>query len=94
MAPDAAGKGSAPAELGVLISAGAGEPERLVMLAPPAGGRVHLREWSTHNWTGAPDERDLPVDQAFAIFRQAHDARREMTMGLTEIRAWLDGLAR
>jgi hypothetical protein len=80
-----------PDELGVLISAGGGEPDHLVMLGRPVEGHVHLREWSTHNWSGAPDERDVPVAQAYAIFQRAYDARRRMTAALPEIRAWLDG---
>jgi hypothetical protein len=81
-------------ELGVLISAGAGEPDHLVLLGIPANGRVHLREWSAHNWAGPPDERDLPVDAAYAIFERAHDARRRMTVGLKQVREWLDGRSR
>jgi len=80
-----------PDELGVLVAAGAGEPERLLMLGRPTGGRVHIREWSSHNWSGRPDERDETVDDAFATFQRAYDARRRMTAGLPQIRAWLDG---
>lgn len=80
-----------PDELGVLISAGASEPDRLVMLGRPSNGRVHVREWSTHNWSGAPDERDLPVEHAYALFQRAFDARRRLTAALPEIRAWLEG---
>lgn len=80
-----------PDELGVLISAGAGEPERLVMLGRPSAGRVRVREWSTHNWSGAPDERDLPVEHAYTIFQRAFDARRRLSAALPEIRAWLEG---
>jgi hypothetical protein len=81
-----------PDELGVLIAAGAGEPERLLMLGRPSRGSVHVREWSTHNWSGAPDEREIPVASALAIFRRAHDARRRMTVALKEVEAWLEGL--
>jgi hypothetical protein len=52
---------------------------------------VHVREWSTHNWSGAPDERELPVEHAYAIFQRAFDARRRLTAALPEIRAWLEG---
>ncbi len=82
---------AAPVELGVLISAGAGEPDRLLLLARPSAGRVHLREWSTHNWSSAPDERDLAVTDALAIFRRAYDARRRMSVSLKGIEAWLAG---
>jgi hypothetical protein len=81
-----------PDELGVLIAAGDGEPERLLMLGRPAHGRVHVREWSTHNWSGAPDERDLPVASVLAIFRRAYDARRRMSVALKEVESWLEGL--
>jgi hypothetical protein len=88
----AAGEEAAPPELGVLISAGAGEPDRLFLLALPASGKVHVREWSTHNWSGAPDERELPVADALAIFRRAYDARRRMTVSIKGVEAWLAGL--
>lgn len=80
-----------PDELGVLISAGAGEPDRLLMLARPTAGRVRVREWSTHNWSSAPDERELSVQDALAIFQRAAEARRRMSAALPEIRAWLEG---
>lgn len=78
-------------ELGILVAAGSGEPERLLMLGTPVNGRVHIREWSSHNWSGPPDERDEAVADAFAVFQRAHDARRRMSTGLVQIRAWLDG---
>lgn len=80
-----------PSELGVLVSAGAGEPDRLLLLARPSRGRVHIREWSTHNWSSAPDEREIAVDDALAIFRAAYDARRRMSVSLRGIEAWLAG---
>ena len=78
-------------ELGVLISAGAGEPDRLITLYRPTSGRVQLREWSTHNWSGAPDEREIPVAEALAIFQGAYDARRRISVSLKGIQAWLAG---
>ncbi|HKV50205.1 MAG TPA: hypothetical protein VJO52_03315 [Gemmatimonadaceae bacterium] len=80
-----------PDELGVLVAAGDGESERLVMLGKPARGRVHVREWSSHNWSGPPEERDASVPDMVAQFQRAHDARRRMSAGLAQIRAWLDG---
>ncbi|HSC32185.1 MAG TPA: hypothetical protein VLD17_10680 [Gemmatimonadaceae bacterium] len=80
-----------PDELGVLVAAGDGEPERLLLLGTPHGGRVHIREWSSHNWAGPADERDDAVADALAVFQRAYDARRRMSAGLPEIRAWLAG---
>jgi hypothetical protein len=91
MSGDERDRAPGPDELGVLIAAGDGEPERLLMLGKPANGRVHIREWSTHNWSGPPDERDAAVADTFAVFQRAHDARRRMSAGLSQIRAWLDG---
>lgn len=88
-----AGAGAADAreEMGVLITEGAGEPDRLIMVGRPSGGMVHLREWSTDNWNAAPAERDSRVADAVAIFRAAFDARRRMSVSLQEIRSWLEG---
>lgn len=82
---------ASPTELGVLIAADAGEPDRLLMLGPPAAGRVHIREWSAHNWATAPDERDLGVAEALAIFEHAHASRRRLSVALTRVRQWLAG---
>jgi len=78
-------------ELGVLVAAGGGEPERLVMLGRPAHGRVHIREWSTGTWAGAPDERDAGIEETFSRFQRAFDERRRLSVALPRIRAWLDG---
>jgi hypothetical protein len=80
-----------PAELGVLISAGAGKPDCLLLISRPRDGRVHLREWSTHNWSSAPDESEISVADALAIFQGAYDARRRMSVSLKGIQAWLEG---
>jgi hypothetical protein len=92
--PGVAGTGdgqTTPAELGVLISGGGGKPDRLLILGRPSGGRVRVREWSTHNWSGAPDEGELSVADALAIFQGAYDARRRMSVSLKGIQAWLAG---
>ncbi len=92
MGPAAVAATESPApELGVLISAGAGKPDRLLLLARPANGKVHVREWSTHNWSSAPDERELPVADALAIFRSAYDERRRMSVSIKGVEAWLAG---
>ncbi|HEY9517099.1 MAG TPA: hypothetical protein VIQ74_15585 [Gemmatimonadaceae bacterium] len=61
------------------------------MLARPVSGIVHVREWSTHNWSSAPDERDMPVAELLAVFQSAYDARRRMSVALKGIEAWLGG---
>ncbi|HEY7877541.1 MAG TPA: hypothetical protein VIC55_04920 [Gemmatimonadaceae bacterium] len=81
-------------ELGVLIAAGGHEPERLLMIGRPAHARVHVREWSTHNWAGPPDERDDSIEAVYALCERASNERRRMTAALPRIRAWLDGRGR
>jgi hypothetical protein len=78
-------------ELAVLITAGAGEPDRLLMLGRPAAGRVHVREWSTHNWANAPDEHDLAIGEALAIFEHAYESRRRLSVAIARVRQWLGG---
>ena len=80
---------AAPGELGVLISAGAGKPDRLLIIGRPSDDRVHVREWSTHNWSSAPDESEISLADALAIFQEAYDARRRMSVSLKGIEAWL-----
>ena len=91
---DAAPRDAGPGELTVLISAGAGEPDRLLVLGAPANGRVRVREWSSPNWSGTPDERELATGDALAIFQHAFDARRRLSVALAEVRAWLEGRRR
>ena len=82
---------AAPAELGVLISASAGQPDRLLIMGRPHHGRVHVREWSIHNWSSAPYESEIAVAEVLDIFRDAYDARRRMSVSLKGIEAWLEG---
>lgn len=82
---------SDPEELSVSVGPRDGRGERLIMLGRPREGRVHVREWSDGNWAGPPAERDLAVDDAYAIFQCAFDERRRLSAGLLDIRAWLDG---
>ena len=79
------------AALTVLVGAGAGEPERLYVIARPAGGRVRVREWSTATWNQPAQERELAVSELWSALERAHAARRRLSEELPRIRHWLDG---
>ena len=80
-------------ELVVLVDASAGEPQYMLGLSRPVGGRVHVREWSGENWAGPPVERDLATGEVLARLQRAYDQRRRINLELLRIRSWLDGLA-
>lgn len=91
---DAAPRAAGPEELTVLIAAGGGEPDRLLVLGAPANGRVRVREWNAPDWAAAPAEREIATSDALAIFQHAFDARRRLSVALVEVRAWLEGRRR
>ena len=82
---------AAPEALSVLVAGDGCEPERLVMLARPRGGRVRVREWSTHSWNAEPREHEAEVDAIWQAFERAYRRRRRLSEELPRIRAWLDG---
>ena len=69
------------------------EPERLLMIARPAAGRVQVREWTTGGWNAEPVERELGVEELYDSLQRAADARRRISQELYFIRTWLDGTA-
>ncbi len=76
----------------VQIEGGHGEPERLLHISPPVGGRVLVREWSSEAGGFTPEERDAAelLDQLEATWR----SRRRMSEDLHRIRLWLNGTVR
>ena len=82
-----------PLELPVLVGAGRGEPEMLLLIARPAAGRVRVRRWSAADWSAAPAGA---TEDAEALTRwleaQAASGRR-VNHSLYAVRLWLSGRA-
>jgi hypothetical protein len=80
-----------PQELPLIVGAGAGEPETLVLIGAPRQGRVVLRRWSSAAWgdSAAPREEDAA---AFLRWVEAQAASgRTLNQALYAVRLWLRG---
>jgi hypothetical protein len=77
-------------ELPVLIGAGAGAPETLMLIGVPgADGVVHVRAWSASDWSAPPRAR---AERASALLRWLEEQGtkgRSMNQSLYAIRQWL-----
>ncbi|HYD51058.1 MAG TPA: hypothetical protein VEA99_00470 [Gemmatimonadaceae bacterium] len=80
-------------ELPVLIGAGAGAPEALLLLGRPAAGRVRVREWSGQNWSAPPRDRDVDTAALLGEIERAQQAGRRLNQSLYAVRLWLSGAA-
>ncbi len=84
------GARTAPRELPVLIGAGAGAPETLLLIgAPGDDGVVHVRVWSASDWSAPPRAR---AERATSLLQWLEDqsaAGRSMNQSLYALRLWL-----
>ena len=78
-------------ELTLQIGGDAGEPERLLLIARPEGGRVRVREWTGAGWGGPPREREYAVAELLAVVAGAARARRRLSEDPRRVRRWLAG---
>lgn len=80
---------AAPRELPLMIGAGAGEPEVLMLIGAPAADVVQVRRWTSDDWGASP--ASVPED-AGALLRwvEAQAARgRSLNQSLYAVRLWL-----
>ncbi|AHG91710.1 hypothetical protein J421_4173 [Gemmatirosa kalamazoonensis] len=66
------------------------DPERVLVLQPPSGGRVRVRETSGG---GAPREYETSAAGLREELQRLHRERRRLNTELHLIERWLDGLA-
>ena len=78
-------------ELTLQIGGDASEPERLLLISRPEGGRVRVREWTGAGWGGAPREREYAVGELLAAVDGAVRARRRLSEDPARVRRWLAG---
>lgn len=81
-------------EMPVIIGAGSGAPEQLLIVGRPRDGRVTVREWSGADWSAAPRVRALAADALYDEIERAERAGRRVNQGLYAVRLWLSGAAR
>jgi hypothetical protein len=85
-------RSAAPRELPLLLGAGGGTPEMLLLLgAPDAGGVVHLRTWSGNDWGAPPRTRAERASALLAWLESQAAAGRSMNQSLYTLRLWLRG---
>jgi len=83
----------APRELPLLMGAGHGEPERLLLLgAPDEGGMVRVRIWTSDDWSLPPRTRDEPRDDLLEWIETMARGGHSFNQSLTTVRHWLRGL--
>jgi len=77
-------------ELQVLVGAGAGESEQLMLISVPhADGRVSLRAWSGLDWSRAPELLERDAVDLLADIERALRARRALSPEIGAVRDWL-----
>jgi hypothetical protein len=76
--------------LAIQVAAGAGSPERLLLLERPVEGRVTVREWTSADWSRPAIPRDRGVAEVIDELRRADAARRIVGVEMHRIRLWLE----
>ncbi|MGQ0537941.1 MAG: hypothetical protein ACT4R6_03260 [Gemmatimonadaceae bacterium] len=73
------------------IGSGSGEPERLLLIGRPDGGRVRVREWTSSSWNSEGDDYEIDAEQLLAGLERDFSARRPMSEEIYRVRQWLTG---
>lgn len=76
-------------ELSVLLGGNDREPERLLLIGRPHGGRVTTREWESTDWSRPPVTRDYDAAALLADLERARRSGRTLNQELQAIRRWL-----
>jgi hypothetical protein len=80
-------------ELPVMIGPGHGEPERLLLIGvPDERGAVHVRIWSSDDWSAAPRTLVDPSDELLEWIETMARAGHSLNQSLTTVRHWLRGM--
>jgi len=82
--------GTATGELPVLLGAGAGAPETLLLVGTPGDdGVVHVRVWSASDWSAPPRGRAERATSLLQWIEEQSAAGRSMNQSLYAVRQWL-----
>ena len=77
-----------PPMLSLSIQGDAREPERVLLVTRPSDGVVHVREWSSDEWSDSR-EYDLRAEDLLAQLERAVERRRRVSEELHHVRRWL-----
>lgn len=80
-------------ELPIIVAAGSGEPEGLILVGRPSAGRVSLRQWSGGEWGSDALERTVATDALIDELDDLQRSGRRLNQSLYAIRLWLSGTA-
>ena len=78
-------------ELPVLMRAGGGAPEMLLLIGAPQGGRVPVRRWSSDDWSAAPVSEMEDAMRLLQWIESQAAAGRTSNQSLYGVRLWLRG---
>ena len=91
---DATRTTSAPSELPLLLGAGKSAPESLLLIGVPgADGVLHIRIWTSEDWSAPPKVRAERAPSFLAWLEAQGAAGRSMNQSLYALRQWLRGPA-
>ena len=77
-------------ELEILVGAGGGGPEELILVGrPDADGRVRVRGWTGHDWGCVPEAREFAAGELVAELERAVRAGRALRPEIGAVRQWL-----
>lgn len=83
---------SAARELPLLLGAGRGTPESLMLLgAPDADGVVHVRTWTADDWGSPPRTSAERAETLLKWLEVQEHAGRTMNQSPYTVRLWLRG---
>ena len=83
-------EGTEPRELPVLLGAGAGAPETLLLIGVPGDdGVVHVRVWSASDWSAPPRGRAERATALLQWLEEQSAAGRSLNQSLYALRLWL-----
>ena len=83
---------AAPRELPLLLGAGPGTPEALMLIGTPdAQGVVHVRTWTADDWSAAPRSSAERADTLLKWLEVQERVGRSMNQSSYTVRLWLRG---
>lgn len=83
---------TAPRELPLLLGAGTGAAEALMLIgAPDADGVVHVRSWTADDWGAPPRTRAERAGPLLKWLEAQSSAGRSMNQSIYAVRLWLRG---
>jgi hypothetical protein len=76
-------------ELPLFIMGPGPNPERLILIGRPAGGRVRVREWTGADWSAPSREREIECTELADAVDEAIRSGRQLNQSPQLVRRWL-----